>query len=248
MTVLVVGGLPQTWEIINHIQQFHKVISCYSPCFTQWPAADFMFSIRYDQIDQIPWEFFDFYIDCSGSIHSINICLEQAALHRKPCFAFDALSQQIYFQQPSDSIKPDYFKRIPLFKQNIEFSSSLFSYLNPDIIPHSFAINQQHITKIPEKRTQNFYSSGIQCDLVATACSEDTSAVAPSEERNLDLLKLSDSINQSGYAKLIRVSKFFSEFHVGNKKMMIYRQGRLTLNPCLDAEEIYFHYLFFIGA
>lgn len=248
MTVLVAGGLPQTWEIINYIQQFHKVLTCYSPYFAEWPAADFMFNIRYDRIDQIPWDFFDFYVDCSGSIHSINICLEQATLHRKSCFAFDALSQQIYFQEPSDSIKPYDFKRIPLFKQNFEFSSSLFSYLNPDIMPHSFAINQQHITKTPEKRTQNFYSSGIQCDLVATACSEDTSAVAPSEERNLDLLELSDSINQSGYAELIRVSKFFSEFHVGNKKMMIYRQGRLTLNPCLDAEEIYFHYLFFIGA
>ncbi|SFB90994.1 hypothetical protein SAMN02745150_01282 [Brevinema andersonii] len=248
MTTLVIGGLPQTLEIINYIQSFHKVVSCYSPYFTQWPAADFTFGLRYDRIDQIPWKFFDFYIDCSGSVHSINICLEQATLNKKPCFAFDALSQQMYFQQASDSIKLDYFKRIPLFKQNFEFSNSLFSYLNPDTIPHSFAINQQHITKIPEKRTQNFYSSGIQCDLVATACSEDTSAVAPSEERNLDLLELGNSINQSGYAKLVRVSKFFSEFCVGNKKMMIYRQGRLTLNPCLDAEEIYFHYLFFVGA
>lgn len=248
MTTLVIGGLPQTFEIINYIQSFHKVVRCYSPYFTQWPVAEFTFGLRYDRIDQIPWEFFDFYIDCSGSVHSINICLEQATLNKKPCFAFDTLSQQIYFQQPSDSIKLDYFKRIPLFKQNFKFSNSLFSYLNPDTIAHSFAINQQHTTKIPEKRTQNFYSSGIQCDLVATACSEDTSAVAPSEERNLDLLELGDSINQSGYAKLVRVSKFFSEFRVGNKKMMIYRQGRLTLNPCLDAEEIYFHYLFFVGA
>lgn len=204
------------------------------------PPADYPFALRYENINLVPWRRFDKII-AFGGIRLCSLAGECARHYGIPAFLVCPQSRITAFQAPDGAL-------ITLSNQKLSPAFEDLTASLPSIGPEDFNNPSRIAPSGLPRRQEEFYRTGARCDLVSVACSEDTSSVSSSEAMALDIRALAERIHQSGEASLQRVSNLFAEFRWREKRLMIYRQGRLSLSPCEDAEEVFFAYQFFLNS
>ncbi|MGL5254408.1 MAG: hypothetical protein ACRC9L_05390 [Brevinema sp.] len=240
--LLVTACSLDTIKILSQkIRNFATVHTLYSSYYDA-PISDFSFSLRLDTVDNVPWNDYDGIIVCGGS-RITSLVAESASEFKIPLIILHTASQSLWVQSPDEGIidipqmlYPASLGIIPL-KQIESIQLQLFDQ-------PTLSISGLPITT----RYTQYFRTGQCCDLVSVACSEDTSSVTSSDISFPNIHDLVELIQQDQNIHLQRISSLFAEFKWCNKRMMIYRQGRLSLTPCENAEEVFFVYQFFINS
>ncbi|MGL5720964.1 MAG: hypothetical protein ACRCY4_00980 [Brevinema sp.] len=240
--LLVAACIPESIDaIFKKISVFADTDTLYSLFYSCLPA-DFPLGLRFDTIDLVPWDRYDGIVVCGGSriTSLVTECSYNAGI---PVIIIYPPTQSVWVQSPIGGIID-----IPqgLYPASIaSISSKQLDSIDPLLFDKATHSVMGEEIKLRDKQ---YFRTGQFCDLVSVACSEDTSSVTASDITIPDTRSLAETIQSGGIAHLQRVSNLFAEFQWNNKRMMIYRQGRLSLSPCEDAEEVFFAYQFFINS